>query len=179
MKVCELSDLFNFQKKDRKIRIYDASTLQLKLTFGGTDHLDSVEWVAFLHIISGLALEQRGNHDSVAHYLRWLNRQTMVMFITVICTQNTQKILCCTKSILYLAQTSFLCLEWQLNTLHSWGTTPKYWPHPFQNFRNSNKALFTHWTHRSIHQSSWKFPLALANGTWLTHPMISFFSPCS
>lgn len=31
--------------QDRKIRVYDTSTLQVKLTFGGTDNLASTQWV--------------------------------------------------------------------------------------------------------------------------------------
>ncbi|XP_078357929.1 uncharacterized protein LOC144642747 [Oculina patagonica] len=35
--------IFGTAGKDRKIRVYDTSTLQLKLTFGGTDQLESTE----------------------------------------------------------------------------------------------------------------------------------------
>ena len=32
-----------FQMKDKDVRVYDSSTLKLKLTFGGTGHLDVTE----------------------------------------------------------------------------------------------------------------------------------------
>lgn len=41
----DIEYLFHNISQDRKIRVYDTSTLQVKLTFGGTDKLESTQWV--------------------------------------------------------------------------------------------------------------------------------------
>ncbi|KAK2572589.1 COMPASS-like H3K4 histone methylase component WDR5A [Acropora cervicornis] len=44
--------IFATAGKDRKIRVYDAGTLQIKQTFGGTDHIELTQQVFIIYVFS-------------------------------------------------------------------------------------------------------------------------------